>query len=167
MAGSRFDNPYVTESPCAEMPNQEESMSCSAACPRKLLLNASVDKPESEIRNAANFHPAFGIDPFDLAGALDLFHPNRKYLGGCVNPQANQTLDGLVLSLTSTGPWIANLHLPGMHSVIVIRIERDIIHLLDPWGMTGPGSGCGTSATIFMDEFLRRWQPNLHAVFEK
>src|ERR1051325_8491801 len=85
-SGTRVDDPYINETPCQSMPNQEESMSCSAACAKKLLCDSNVDKPESEIRALAQYHPICGIDPFDLADALSKLHPTLKFAGGCVIP---------------------------------------------------------------------------------
>jgi hypothetical protein len=147
------------------MPNQEEPMSCSAACAKKLLTDCNAVRSESEIRNLACFHPTYGIDPFDLASALNTLHPALKFVGGCVTPRAGQSLEDAICLLSGCGPWIANLHLPTKHSVIVARLENNVLHVLDPWGLNGPGSGCGTEATISMNEFLQRWQPSLHAVF--
>lgn len=164
-AGTRAENPYTNEFPYQEMPNQEEQMSCSAACARKLLHDRNLDVSEPEIRALAFFHPTHGIDPFDLANALQKLYPASQFVGGCVLPRAGQSLEEIVHLLTSKGPWIANLHLPGKHSVIVTEIEDEVIHILDPWGANGPGFGCGTVASIALDEFLKRWQPSLHAVF--
>jgi hypothetical protein len=161
----RTDNPYLAENLRPDMPNQEELMSCSAACARKLLADCNAETPESEIRALAKFHPTEGIEPPDLASALNILQPTWTFCGGCVFPRAGQSLEDAARLLSSKGPWIANLQMPGRHSVIVVAIKKDVVNVLDPWGLNGPGSACGTSATISMKDFLQRWQPSLHAIF--
>jgi hypothetical protein len=35
-----------------------------------------------------------------------------------------------------------------VHAVIVDRLEGETVYVRDPWRLTGPGSGIGTTATI-------------------
>jgi hypothetical protein len=166
-SGTRVYNPYLTENLRPDMPNQEELMSCSAACGKKLLSIFNVDKAESEIRALANYHPVSGIGPDDLAVALNALQSSTTFVGGCVYPRRGQTPEDMIRLLSNKGLWMANLQMPGKHSVIVTGLANDIVSVLDPWGLSGPGSACGTSATISLADFVSHWRPSLHAVFPK
>jgi hypothetical protein len=65
-------------------------------------------------------------------------------------------------------PWIASLKTDRgtVHAVIVDRLKGDLVHVRDPWGLSGPGFGTGTEATIKLSDFLehRHWAVN-NAVF--
>jgi hypothetical protein len=53
--------------------------------------------------------------------------------------------------------------LPGRyHTVIVDGLREDILTVRDPWGLSGPGSGSGTEATILLDQFLEHWRFGIH-----
>ncbi len=56
-------------------------------------------------------------------------------------------------------PWIASLKTDRgtVHAVIVDKLEGDVVHLRDPWGLSGPGSGTGTQATIELSDFIEHW----------
>lgn len=67
--------------------------------------------------------------------------------------------------LSREGAWIASLRTAATnHAVIVSKIEGDLVYLFDPWGLAGPGSGMGTSATMKLGDFIDHWKPALQLV---
>ena len=42
--------------------------------------------------------------------------------------------------------------------------SRDIVHVRDPWGLNGPGSGTGTRATLSLADFKLHWHGAIHQV---
>ncbi len=86
------------------------------------------------------------------AAVLDDLHPRLGYVGGSVDPEA-------IKVLFQRDPWIASLRTVRgtVHAVIVDNLEGVIVHVRDPWGLTGPGSGTGTRATINLSDFLEHW----------
>lgn len=143
---------YITEEPTSNMVNQEQSHSCQAACARQLLRDSEVDIPESELLNRIGYLEDWGTTSAGTAAALDELHPRLGYVGGAVDPEAVQVL-------FKKAPWIASLKTDHgtVHAVIVDRLDGDIVHVRDPWGPSGLGSGTGTRATISLMDFLEHW----------
>jgi hypothetical protein len=95
----------------------------------------------------------WGTTSAGTAQALDELHPQLGYAGGAVAPEA-------ITILVKGGPWIASLKTDRgtVHAVIVDRLQGDVVHVRDPWGLSGPGSGTGTQATIKLSDFLEHWR---------
>ncbi len=152
---------YLSEEPTRNMVNQEHSHSCQVACARQLLIDAGVFATEQELIDRIGLLEGFGTTSAATAAALDALHPRLRYSGGAVNPEAAAVLFG-------RDPWIASLKtLRGTkHAVIVDELTGAIVHVRDPWGMSGPGSDTGTQATMKLSDFLEHWQWTLNnAVF--
>lgn len=84
-------------------------------------------------------------------------HPRLAHAAGSIDPDA---LSRLALA----GAWIARVKtLSGRyHTVIVDGMREEIVSVRDPWGLTGPGSGSGTEATIRLDDPLEHWRFGIH-----
>lgn len=152
---------YITEEATADMVNQEQSHSCQAACARQLLNDAGVHASEAELLGKIGYLEEWGTSSAETARVLDELHPQFRYVGGAIAPEA-------VAILFKRGPWIASVKTERgtIHAVIVDRLEEDQVHVRDPWGLAGPGSGTGTRATIRLSDFLEHWHWALnHAVF--
>jgi predicted double-glycine peptidase len=152
---------YLTEEATPDMVNQEQSHSCQAACARQLLKDAGVDLAEAELLAEIGYHEGWGTTAGSTARVLAELHPKLGYAGGAVDPEAATTL-------FKRDPWIASLRTDrGMvHTVIVDELEGEPVHVRDPWGLSGPGSGTGTRATIRLSDFMEHWAYALYnAVF--
>jgi hypothetical protein len=79
------------------------------------------------------------------------------YVAGSIDPE-------VVAELVRRDPWIARVKtLSGRyHTVIVDALRDDILTVRDPWGLSGPGTGSGTEATIRLDDFLQHWRFGIH-----
>jgi len=143
---------YVTEAPTPDVVNQEQSHSCQAACARQLLKDAGVDVSEVELLGRIGYLDGWGTSAGNTAAALNELHPRLDYEGGAVDPAA-------VTILFRRDPWIASLRTDygKVHAVIVDGLDGDVVHVRDPWGLAGPGSGAGTRATIRLNDFLEHW----------
>jgi predicted double-glycine peptidase len=152
IAGSGGGLRYITEEATPNMVNQEQSHSCQAACARQLLKDAGIQVSEAELIAKIGYLEGWGTSSGGTARALDELHPRLGYDGGAVDP-------GAVQILFKRDPWIAALRTDRgtVHAVIVDRLEGDIVHVRDPWGLSGPGSGTGTQATIQLSDFLEHW----------
>lgn len=75
------------------------------------------------------------------AVALSDKHPRLNYVGG---PLDDEKLELFL----HRDPWIAFVKTDygAVHSVIVDRCDGNLVHVRDPWGLGGPGSGTGTRA---------------------
>jgi hypothetical protein len=134
------------------MVNQEQSHSCQAACARQLLQDAGVHVSEAEVLGKIGYLEGWGTTAEGTARVLDQLHPRLGYVGGAVDPQA-------AAILFQRDPWIASLKTDRgtVHAVIVDKLDGDIVHVRDPWGLSGPGSGTGTQATIKLSDFMDHW----------
>ena len=143
---------YLVEASTSGMVNQEHDDSCTIACVRQLLKDASLDLAESDLIARIGVVVGFGSTADDAARVPDELHPGLGYRGGAVNPGAIRILFG-------RDPWIAFLQTDRrtIHSVIVDGLNGDIVSLRDPWGLSGPGSESGTRATIRLSDFLEHW----------
>lgn len=143
---------YLSEIPDPPMVNQERSHSCQAACARQLLLDAGVAVSESELLKQIGHLDGWGTTTPDTATVLDELHPKLGYAGGAVDEK-------LLPILVRRGPWIASLRTGRgvVHAVIVDGLDGDVVRVRDPWGISGPGSECGTRATIHLSDFLEHW----------
>jgi hypothetical protein len=143
---------YLSEEPTEDMYCQELPYSCLAACARRLLLEAGVELSEAAIVAKTGYIEGWGTTCSLVAHALDELHPRLGFGGGAVDPRA-------VLVLGQLSPWIASLRgdRGALHGVIVDKIEGGVVHVRDPWGLSGPGSGTGTRATIRLADFLEHW----------
>jgi predicted double-glycine peptidase len=150
---------FITEDPTPNMVNQELSHSCQAACARQLLKDAGIQLTEGELLARIGYLEGWGTISEGTARALDELHPRLGYAGGAVDPEAAKIL-------FQRDPWIASLKTDRgtVHAVIVDSLEGEIIHVRDPWGLTGPGSGTGTQATIKLSDFLEHWHWALNNV---
>ncbi len=156
-AGSGGGIPYVSEVPCAEMFNQQRAHSCQVACARQLLADAGVIVSEEDLLSRIGIIEGWGTSVGRTAEVLDELHPNLGYAGGSVDPD-------WIKVFFKRDPWIAVLRtLHGtLHAVVVDRLEGDLVHLRDPWGTSGPGSGCGSHATIRLADFRAHWTWGYH-----
>ncbi len=143
--------PYLKEEACPTMVNQQQLHSCQAACARQ-LKDAGVHVSEAEILDKIGYLEGWGTSAESVAQVLDDMHPRLGYAGGAVDPQP-------AAILFKRDPWIASLktHQGTVHAVIVDMIEGDVVHVRDPWGVSGPGSLTGTEATITLSAFLEHW----------
>lgn len=143
---------YVTEEVSANMVNQEQPYSCQAACARQLLKDAGILVSEPDLLARIGYLEEWDTTSAETARALDELHPRLGYAGGAVDP-------GAVDVLFQRDPWIASLRTDRgtVHAVIVDRREGDTVYVRDPWGLSGPGSGVGTQATIRLSDFLEHW----------
>jgi predicted double-glycine peptidase len=141
------------------MVNQELSHSCQAACARQLLKEAGVTASEAELLRKIGYLEGWGTTAVATAQALAELHPRLGYVGGAVGPEA-------AAILFERDPWIASLKTDHgtVHAVIVDSLEGDLVHVRDPWGLAGPGSGTGTQATIKLADFLEQWHWALNNV---
>ncbi|MBY0228342.1 MAG: hypothetical protein K2W96_03585 [Gemmataceae bacterium] len=130
-----------------------------AACARQLLLDAGVEVPEGRIIERAGLIDGIGMFADRVAEALTTEHPRWHFDGGAISPAA---LDWLM----HRGAWIANLRTARgtVHAVIVDKEEGGIVHVRDPWGVKGPGSGCGTKATMRRADIQVAWDMALDKV---
>jgi len=150
---------YLTEEATPDMVNQEQSHSCQAACARQLLKDAGMDISEPELLGRIGYLEEWGTTTAGTAGALDELHPRLGYAGGAVDP-------AVAAILFQRDPWIASLRTDRgtVHAVIVDGLDGDVVRVRDPWGLTGPGSGTGTRATIKLTNFMEHWHWALNNV---
>ena len=150
---------YFAEAPDPGMVNQEHSHSCQAACARQILKDGAVDISEQELLAKIGYIEGYGTTSANTATVLDELHPAFGYAGGSVAPEA-------VTILFRRAPWIACLKTDHgtVHAVIVDKLEGDVVHVRDPWGLTGPGSALGTRATIKLSDFMEHWHWALNNV---
>ena len=152
---------YITEVATLNMVAQEQSCSCQAACARQLLKEAGVDVSEAELREKIGYLEGWGTTSGETARALDELHPRLGFVGGAVDPET-------VAVLLKRTPWIASLKTDRgtIHAVIVDGLQGDVVHVRDPWGVSGPASVSGSQATIKLSDFLEHWHWALNnAVF--
>ncbi len=151
--------PYLEERPDPQVVNQELPYSCQAACCRQLLLDAGVQVSEQLLREKIGYLEGLGTTAADTANALSELHPSLVFAGGAVDPEA-------LTALAERVPWIATLRTRRgtNHAVIVDKLERETVHLRDPWGVSGPGSGTGTRAMMRRSDFLEHWKWAIHNV---
>lgn len=144
---------YLTEEADADMVNQELSHSCQAACARQLLKDAGVDISEADLLARIGYIEGVGTFAARTAELLTALHPTLNYAGGEIDFEA-------LPILLARDPWIASVRtLHGsMHAVIVDRLEGDMVHVRDPWGLDGPSSEAGTVATLKISDFLEHWK---------
>jgi hypothetical protein len=158
-AGTGGGLPYLTEESTPSMVNQELAHSCQAACARQLLKEAGVIGSEAELRRRIGYLEGWGTTSGETARALTELHPRLGYLGGAVGPETAAVL-------FKRDPWIASLKTNHgtVHAVIVDRLEGDLVHVRDPRGLAGPGSGTGAHATVKLVDFLEHWHWALNNV---
>ena len=152
---------YITEESSIDVVNQEYSYSCQAACARQLLRDAGVSISEDELLDVSGYIEDYGTTAECTAPVLDGLHPRLGYKGGTVSRE-----DAAILFRRD--PWIASLktYHGTVHAVIVDALEGTIVHVRDPWGLAGPGSGSGSKATMLLNDFLEHWHWSLYkAVF--
>jgi predicted double-glycine peptidase len=143
---------YLVEVSTPNMVNQATDDSCTAACVRQLLKDASLDFGEPELAARIGVVVGFGSTAGDAARILDELHPRFRYAGGAMNPDVIRVLCG-------RDPWIAFVKTDRrtIYSVIVDGLRGDAVDVRDPWGLGGPGSESGTRATIRLADFLEHW----------
>jgi hypothetical protein len=152
---------YVAEETDATVVNQEQPFSCQVACARQLLKDAGFEISEYDLLAKIGYIDNWGTNAKGTAKVLDELHPHLGFDGGAVNPNC-------IVILFRRDPWIASLltDFGRVHAVIVDRLEADVVHVRDPWGVSGPGSGAGTRATIPLSDFMEHWDYALNnAVF--
>jgi hypothetical protein len=143
---------YITEQATADMVCQEQPHSCQVACARQLLKDAGVHASEHELAVKIGLIEGYGTTSVATAAILDELHPKLGYGGGSVDAEA-------IGILFNRDPWIASLKTDRgtIHTVIVDKLEGDIVHVRDPWGLAGPSGATGTRATIKLSDFLDHW----------
>lgn len=143
---------YITEESTPDMVNQELSHSCQVACARQLLKDAGVLVSEEDLLSRIGYLEGWGTTADATGRALDALHPRLGYSGGPVDP-------GSAAILFRRDPWIASLRTDRgtVHAVIVDSLQDDLVHVRDPWGVAGPGSGMGTRATLALADFMTHW----------
>ena len=152
---------YVTETADPNMVVQELPYSCQIACAFQLLKDAGIETTEADLLAEIGYIDGWGSSASSTAKALGQVHPRLGYRGGAVGPE------NLVI-LLKRDPWIASLMTDHgtVHAVIVDGLEDELVHVRDPWGLSGPGSESGTRATIRISDFLEYWDAALYnAVF--
>jgi len=143
---------YLSEHSTPGMVCQELSHSCQVACARQLLRDAGLEVSEKELLDQIGYLESYGTISAATAEILTNLHPRLAFAGGAVDPDSVEIL--------FRGPaWIASLRTDRgtIHTVIVDKIEGGVVHVRDPWGTSGPGSGIGTQATINLADFLDHW----------
>ena len=149
--------PYLKEQATSLMVNQQLRQSCQVACARQLLLDEGINVLEDVLRNEIGYLEDFGTTAADTARVLSALHPRLDYAGGAVEPD---DLARLFLRC----PWIATLRTyhGSHHAVIVDKLEGNIVHVRDPWGLAGIGSATGTRASMTLDAFREHWRRAIH-----
>jgi hypothetical protein len=99
-----------------------------------------------------------GSTPGPAGVTLSDLHPRLHYRGGSVDPDASLPV------LFRRDPWIAFVRTDagGLHAVIVDRLDGGLVHVRDPWGLAGPGSGTGSKAKVALADFRTHWWGALH-----
>jgi hypothetical protein len=148
---------YLSETPSSRMVNQEHRFSCVIACTRQLLGDAGEEFSEAGLIEGIGVREGFGSELEPAAAVLSELHPRLIYLAGSMDPDA-------VHELFRRDPWIARVKTLGgrYHTIIVDGLFEDVLSVRDPWGLTGPGAGSGSEATIRLDIFLEHWQFGIH-----
>jgi predicted double-glycine peptidase len=143
---------YLTEEALPSMVNQEQSHSCQAACARQLLRDAGIDISEADLLAKIGYYEGIGTLAKPTAAILSKLHPKLIYEGGEIPQEA-------LAVLFKRDPWIVILRTERgqMHAVVVDGLDGDTVHVRDPWGLEGPGSGTGTKATMQLNDFLEHW----------
>jgi hypothetical protein len=165
-AGAAPGLPIINEKASLRMVNQEQVMSCAAACGRQLLREIGVDVPEATVRGLARTS-AFGTETHlghlaDALNQLDSRGSQVRWDGRAV-PEPEAQLHAAALRLGQNGPWVADMTFWNglavtIHSIIVEAIQGNVVRVRDPWGLQGPGqSGSGTEGAMYLGDFLRRW----------
>lgn len=153
IAGSGGGLSYSSEEPTAEMVNQGSIATCVVACVRQLLLDAGVEFSEADLTERIGLLDESGSTGESAARILTELHPRLVYLGGSL------PLEQLSLFFRRD-PWIAFLRTDSgrVHSVIVDNCAGKVVHVRDPWGLSGPGSNRGSRGTLELDAFEIRWR---------
>lgn len=107
---------------------QEKNYSCSVACLRMVLEHYGISEDEKTLRIKSKTK-FYGTHPINIVECANLYG-----LAGNVN---SLTLDDLQELLKQNIPVITNILKFDddefyIHSVVVYRIERDTVYLLDP-----------------------------------
>jgi ABC-type bacteriocin/lantibiotic exporter with double-glycine peptidase domain len=127
---------------------QETDFSCAQACLRMVLAALGETKTEEELRELSGYKEGEGTDSLDLAEAA-------RSLGFFVRRGFYLSLDDLQAYIQEKIYPIVYLHprlIPSTpaHSVVVIGIAVDEVHLLDP----DPENG---ECTFPKNHFWREW----------
>jgi hypothetical protein len=125
----------------------------------QLLRDAGHDVSEADLIERIGVEEGFGSELESAAAVLSKRHPGLINAAGSIDPDA-------VAELVRRDPWIARVRtLSGRyHTVIVDGLHDGVLAVRDPWGLSGPGSGSGTEATIRLDDFLEHWRFGIHQV---
>ncbi len=136
----------IDEVPTDAIALQLTENSCGAACGRTILLREGVDVPQMELAERAllDFGTP-GINTDELGGALNGYLGREVFQAGSLNATASTAK-----ALARRGPFIALLDpVENLgHFVIVERIERGVVGILDPRGV---------SYGLRLDDFVGAW----------
>jgi len=117
-----------------------------------LLIDAGVIMSEGELVEQIGVIERVGSTANSTAIVLSELHPGLIYVGGPVDPETSSIL-------FRRDPWIAAVRTlyGATHAIIVDRSVDGIVHVRDPWGLSGVGSANGTRATLLLSDFVVHW----------
>ncbi|MBA3923842.1 MAG: C39 family peptidase [Nostocaceae cyanobacterium] len=153
-AGGRWE--VINETFTSEVVQQQDNLSCGAACGEMLLRDLGISITQADI--AAEI--GVPVTSRGLAAAMNTLAPSFSWAGGPLSIP-NATISQLLYTLNSTGSWAAMLWESGStigHMVVVDGInETGYILIRDPWS--------GTKYQMRLDEFCQYW--NEYAIYRR
>lgn len=128
---------------------QSDDSRCGPACVRMILDYFRIDETEDEIAEVCGWTYEKGCDDAGMKKALEHFGLGCSILNNCdlgdIEYWVNQNIPVIV-------DWFAdgtNHDMPNGHSSVIVGIDRNRIHLMDPW--------IGAVRSITRSEFDRVW----------
>jgi ABC-type bacteriocin/lantibiotic exporter with double-glycine peptidase domain len=111
---------------------QETEYSCAPACLKIVLESFGVIHTEEELRNLTDCTPSGtnALSLVDVCRKLE-FLGTRKY--SLTFDELKEVLNEGLHPIVYLRVMLSEGHIPQMHSVIVELIDREGVHLIDPW----------------------------------
>jgi ATP-binding cassette, subfamily C, bacteriocin exporter len=126
---------------------QETEFSCAPACLKMVLELFGTIKTEEELRSLSDC-TFLGTDALSMVDASRKLGFSRTRKHSLTLEELKELLVEGLYPIVYLRTVLAAGHVPQMHSVIVESIDRNGIHLLDPWR---------GRITYDVDRFTREW----------
>lgn len=128
---------------------QSDSSRCGPACIRMILDYYKIDATEDEIAERCGHTYEKGCDDVGMKAAIEHFGLGCSVEDDCDLGDIEYWIDHNIPVIVDWFSDGAYNDMPNGHSSVVVGIDRERIHLLDPW--------IGQVRSINRSEFLRVW----------
>jgi len=129
---------------------QSDSSRCGPACIRMVLDYYKIDVTEDEIANHCGWTYEEGCDDVGIKKAIEHYGLGCSIRNECDLDDIRYWVDHHIPVIVD---WFANglddFDMPNGHSSVVVGIDQERIHLVDPW--------LGQKISIPLAEFERVW----------